>query len=448
MPNNPIFLKVHHNQITNGAGEVITLYGAGLGGWMNMENFITGFSANEEAFRQVVYRTLGKEKADYLFDRYMEYFFTEADASFIRALGLNLVRLPFNYRNFEEDINLSAKRSVHLTGRLSLRPPHLYTILDLHAVSGYQTRITLRQPSTCAFGNISIWDRVVWLWSRLSDDIGITLVAGYDLLNEPSDPPSALVPSTGGLKGSPASIRITTWKGTASQDFSDIGPPFPNIAYTVHHYPADLSTADHTRHFNKHISIEPCCARHDGCLPVYAGNQTPIWVGEFGPVYTGSPVEDAMRYQLLEDQLSIYQELGASWSIWTYKDLGLQGILSLHPDSKWVQKVRPVLDKKTILGADSWGGADKSIRHLMEPIESTFSEFFPDFKPYPFDANWQINRMVRHILLQNRFRDFISSHGLSFDEIDEDGQLQVSNYCPRERRARSRKNKCRDIGWA
>ncbi len=44
-------------------------------------------------------------------------------------------------------------------------------------------------------------------------------------------------------------------------------------------------------------------------------NQTPIWVGEFGPVYTGYPAEDAMRYQLLEDQISIYQELGASWTL-------------------------------------------------------------------------------------------------------------------------------------
>ena len=70
-----------------------------------MENFITGFPANENSFRQVVYRALGKEKADFLFDRYLEYFFTAADARFIRSLGLNLVRLAFNYRHFEDDMN-------------------------------------------------------------------------------------------------------------------------------------------------------------------------------------------------------------------------------------------------------------------------------------------------------------------------------------------------------
>ncbi len=58
-------------------------------------------------------------------------------------------------------------------------------------------------------------------------------------------------------------------------------------------------------------------------------NQTPIWVGEFGPVYTGDHQKDAMRYQLLEDQLSFFKELEANWCLWTYKDLGLQGLVTL-----------------------------------------------------------------------------------------------------------------------
>ena len=52
---------------------------------------------------------------------------------------------------------------------------------------------------------------------------------------------------------------------------------------------------------------------------------TPIWVGEFGPVYTGDPERDEQRYQVLSDQLDIYDRHGAGWSIWTYKDVGLHG---------------------------------------------------------------------------------------------------------------------------
>ena len=35
-------------------------------------------------------------------------------------------------------------------------------------------------------------------------------------------------------------------------------------------------------------------------------NGLPIWVGEFGPLYTGDAPKDEMRYRLLKDQLAIY----------------------------------------------------------------------------------------------------------------------------------------------
>src|SRR5437868_3008793 len=114
MSNHPVFLKVQGNHIQNQTGEVVTLHGIGLGGWMNMENFITGFPANEAAFRDVVHRALGASKAEFLFDRYLEYFFTEADAAFIRSLGVNLVRLPFNYRHFEDDMRPMTIRELGL----------------------------------------------------------------------------------------------------------------------------------------------------------------------------------------------------------------------------------------------------------------------------------------------------------------------------------------------
>ena len=58
---------------------------------------------------------------------------------------------------------------------------------------------------------------------------------------------------------------------------------------------------------------------------------TPLWVGEFGPVYTGDPAIDAQRYQILRDQLEIYDAHAAGWSIWTYKDVGLQGLVHADP---------------------------------------------------------------------------------------------------------------------
>ncbi len=33
--------------------------------------------------------------------QFLEYFFQDADAAFFKSLGLNCIRIPFNYRHFE-----------------------------------------------------------------------------------------------------------------------------------------------------------------------------------------------------------------------------------------------------------------------------------------------------------------------------------------------------------
>lgn len=70
-----------------------------------MENFITGFSGHESQHRAAMKKVLGQEKYEFFFDKWLEYFFTEADAKFFAESGLNCLRLPFNYRHFEDDMN-------------------------------------------------------------------------------------------------------------------------------------------------------------------------------------------------------------------------------------------------------------------------------------------------------------------------------------------------------
>lgn len=58
------------------------------------------------------------------------------------------------------------------------------------------------------------------------------------------------------------------------------------------------------------------------------------------------------KYRLLADQLEIYNAHGARWSIWAYKDMGREGVVSAAPDSPWTRRIQPVLDKKQRLGLD------------------------------------------------------------------------------------------------
>lgn len=436
MPSHHAFLRVNGTQVQNEAGENITLRGVGLGGWMNMENFITGFPANENAFRKVVCRALGQEKADYFFDRYLEYFFTNEDARFIRSLGLNLVRLPFNYRHFEDDMFPMMIRESgfkHLDRVIKICAENeIYTILDLHAAAGYQNQDWHSDNPSCQalfWEHRHFQDRTVWLWEVVADRYKDNpWVAGYNPLNEPSDPTrERLTPFYNRVVDAIRRVdpgHIIFLEGDHfSRDFSSFGPPLPNIVYSIHNYavPGFIDGGDYPgvswgEYFDKAILREQLVKTCQYMLE----NKTPIWIGEFGPVYTGDPNKDAMRYEILKDQLTHYKEIGASWSLWTYKDIGLQGMVSLPQDSGWLQKIQPILDKKAILGVDSWGGTDENIRHIMEPIEQTFAEYFPNHNPFPFNSRWQINRIIRNILLaEPLIEDFVPLlRDLSMEEID------------------------------
>jgi hypothetical protein len=123
---------------------------------------------------------------------------------------------------------------------------------------------------------------------------------------------------------------------------------------------------------------------------------TPIWIGEFGPVY---PSEDAWRYRLLRDQLEIYRDYDASWALWTYKDIGLQGLAYARPESPYLKLIRPVLEAKARLGVDAWAGSDAGVRDVIDPIEALFDREFAEYEPWPWGRRQHIALLVRHILL-------------------------------------------------
>ena len=84
-------------------GEPLLLRGVCLGGWLNMENFITGYAANETLMRREVRKVIGDDRAEHFFDRLLTQFFGEADAAFLEQSGLNLARIAVGYKHLEDD---------------------------------------------------------------------------------------------------------------------------------------------------------------------------------------------------------------------------------------------------------------------------------------------------------------------------------------------------------
>jgi endoglucanase len=319
----------------------------------------------------------------------------------------------------------------------------LYTIVDLHAAPGYQNQDWHSDnPTHRSFfwQHKHFQDRVVHLWEVFADRYRDNpWIAGFNPINEPADPTGKVIGEF--YRRIHAAIRavdpnhILFLEGNRyGTKFDDLGEPLPNVVYALHDYalPGFIDGGPYPGFSRgQYVDREYLRRSFQQTCRFMLEKDLPIWVGEFGPVYTGHPEKDAARYQLLRDQLEIYREFHANWTLWTYKDLGLQGVVHLPNNSAWIQKISPVLAKKDFLGIDSWGGLDSQIREIMEPLERIFQEIYPNYDPFPFGAQWQINRIVRHILLAEPLQDELGllMRGLSEGEIDRLMQSFLFSNC-------------------
>src|ERR1700758_1932867 len=136
------FLRISGRQIVDAKGSRVRLRGTCPGGWMNMEDFINGHPGAEHTLRAQMAEVLGPARAQFFFERMLDYFFNEDDVIFLRKAGASVVRIPLNYRHFEDD---SAPFKYIESGfaRLDKVLRHcenhgLYVILDLHSAPGWQ----------------------------------------------------------------------------------------------------------------------------------------------------------------------------------------------------------------------------------------------------------------------------------------------------------------------
>jgi len=97
------FLSVKANQIVDARGRSMRLRGTCVGGWMNMEDFINGYSGAEHTLRHEMASVLGESRAGFFFERLLDHFFNESDVEYLRSLGTTVLRIPLNYRHFEDD---------------------------------------------------------------------------------------------------------------------------------------------------------------------------------------------------------------------------------------------------------------------------------------------------------------------------------------------------------
>ncbi|MGW3562687.1 glycoside hydrolase family 5 protein [Streptomyces sp. NPDC000941] len=411
---NPL-LKISGTGLTTHDGTPVRLRGAGLGGWMNMENFITGYPGNEDAMRSAVRKVLGERRYELFFDRLLSVFFADADAALLASKGLNCLRLPVNYRHFEDDarpFGIREEGFTHLDRVVELCGRHgIYTIIDLHSLPGAQNHQWHSDNPTHL---PSFWthphfqDRVVHLWEVIADRYKDNpWVAGYNPVNEPADDSGQVLPAfydrlaTAIRSVDPHHILFLDGNHY-STEFDIFGDPIENAVYTCHDY-ARAGFARSTGYPGRtdgvwidKEQVEEAFLRRTAYM---RKTGTPIWVGEFGPVYTGDPERDEQCGRLLADQLEIYRRHEANWTIWTYKDVGLQGLVHLAPDSAYDRHFAAFMAKKHRLGAEAWGSPGGAARELIRPLEKLLADEFPGFTARPFSTRQWLDVLIRHIML-------------------------------------------------
>jgi hypothetical protein len=473
------FLRVNGSQIVDADGQPVRLRGLGIAGWLNMENWVTGYPGHEGGAKTAIRHVLGEKRCDFFFERFIEHFFNENDAAYLASLGINMVRIPFSYKFLESDdapFEIREDGFRYLDRVIQQCAEHgIYTMLDLHTAPGWQHQDWhCDNPThTAQFWNYRHFqDRVVNLWKVIAARYrNEPWVVGYDPLNEPSDPTAQKVgPYYDRLVDAIREVdqnHIIFLDGNRyAIDFHFFGEPRPNVVYAPHDYPAPGYTpgARYPGHLRTWHILAPeegrtrALMEEDGPVQRDEGDNqywdkervegsflmrteymrrtgTPIVVGEFNAVFRGEPVADRELITMLGDQLDIFRKHQASWTYWSYKDVGLAAPLALAADSEYMRRVRPMLDKKARLAVDLWGGQVDNIQHILQPIRDLMEKEFPDYHPYPWGKEFMMNRLVQHTLFAQALQP---EFGELFRDMDEDSidqmmqSFRLENCVPRQ----------------
>src|SRR5215203_1972408 len=302
-------------------GKAFIMRGTNLGNWLVPEGYMFKLKDvnSPRMINQAFTELIGPSAMDSFWTKYLNSYITASDIKYMKAIGMNSIRVPFNYRLFTNEKYLGETNSNHgfefLDKLISwCKKEQLYILLDMHCAPGGQTGDNIDDGDGYPFLFESEKDQQLTadIWKRIAARYkNESIIIGYDLLNEPIATyfiADHFNPKLEGVyKKITAAIRQVDnnhliFLGGAQWDsnFAPFGQPFDSkLVYTFHKYwtsPKQEVIQPYIDFSNKYN------------VPIYCGEtgeNTNQWI-------------DSFRVTL--------ENAGVGWHYWPYKRWMMQDV--------------------------------------------------------------------------------------------------------------------------
>ncbi|MFA3783895.1 glycoside hydrolase family 5 protein [Melioribacteraceae bacterium 4301-Me] len=329
------FVKVEGKKFIKPNGETLLLKGINLGNWLNPEGYMFHFKNANSArlINDVFTELLGPEETKSFWRSFRENYITQEDIKFIKKIGLNSIRVPFNFRLFcteEYPAIYNDEGFQYLDSLISwCSKVGLLVILDMHAAPGGQTGDNIDDSWGYPFlyDSEAMQNLTAELWQKIASRYkNETTVLGYDLLNEPI--PHFFDQNYFNPKLEPLYKKIVSairqvdtnhiiFLGGAQWDtnFKVFNEPFDKkLAYTFHKYWMPIQQKEIQEYINFRDKYN-----------------VPIWLGESG--------------ENKDEWISSFRELleknSIGWCFWPYKKMDSQSsIVSFSRTKEWDEIIK------------------------------------------------------------------------------------------------------------
>lgn len=313
-------LHTNGTNIVDANGNKVSLRGVNLGGWLLIETWMTPADTSGLPDNFSIIQTLdnrfGVATEQSLIKTYQQSWITTADLDNIRAEGMNVIRVPVWWANFET-LNGQWRSDAFamldwVVSQAAARG--IYTIIDMHGVVGAQStsQDTGQQNLNAYWASSADQTATNQIMMNIAAHYnGNSNVAAYDVLNEPMSAPSnqAAVNAQNSIYNAVRSQdpgHICIIEGTFGSWNWDMLPPpttfgWTNVVYEMHEYQWNGTAS----------AVENGSVNQVNMFKNHASWNVPDYVGEFNDFQYGADVWTFTTNQ--------YNSNNINWTVWAYK---------------------------------------------------------------------------------------------------------------------------------